>query len=154
MPFGMFSLRNSLIFVRSAREYFRGGILIGAWFSVSMVKSRSFARMPTGCVRSLQNYFSYRRVRFRKYRRFSRPCNSFPLLQSFGSSLSLNSTNSLNSFSAFSFFCFICSFISICVATSPLYAVMSAGRAKLGSRLGTDRLFPVSDRVQVTILRK
>ena len=32
--------------------------------------------------------------------------------------------------------------------------VMSAGRAKLGSRLGTNQLFPVSDRVQVTILRK
>ena len=30
-------------------------------------------------------------------------------------------------------------------------AVMSAGRAKPGSRPGTDRLFPVSDRVQVAI---
>ena len=29
---------------------------------------------------------------------------------------------------------------------------MSAGRAKPGSRPGTDRLFPVSDRARVTIL--
>jgi len=31
---------------------------------------------------------------------------------------------------------------------------MSAGRAKLGSRPETDRLFPVLDRVRVTIFRK
>ena len=30
---------------------------------------------------------------------------------------------------------------------------MSAGRAKPGSRLGTDRLFRISDRVRVTILK-
>ena len=33
-------------------------------------------------------------------------------------------------------------------------SVMSTGRAKPGSRPGTDQLFPVSDRVTVTILLK
>ena len=121
MPFAIFSSRNSLILMRSAGEYFRDDILIVAWLPVSMVKGRSFAHVLTGCVRSLQNRFSHRNVSFRKYHRFSRPCNSFPLLQSFGSSLSSSSTNSSNSFIAFSFFSFIYSFISIRVITSPLY---------------------------------